>query len=88
MFKVKALLVAASLLFESIGLNGASAREGPHKGGLPFRGEFGRDFRGFGPVGNYGIIAPSPYYFDSLRCYLHQRVLTPKGWELVPIYVC
>jgi hypothetical protein len=35
MLKIRALLVATSLIFESIGLNGASARMGPPKGGCP-----------------------------------------------------
>jgi hypothetical protein len=46
------------------------------------------------PLPYYGLppyYGQAPYYGPPvypLRCYLHQRVRTPNGWQLVPVYVC
>lgn len=98
MLKIFAFLVVALPLTATVSQNVyAQGREASHlgaerpggeQGGPRLRREFGRNFYGFGPWAGYGTGGPPLFYGDSLRCYLHQRVLTPNGWTLVPIYVC
>jgi hypothetical protein len=48
---------------------------------------------GVPPPPDYGV-PPAPYYgvsrpgYDSLKCYLHRQVDTPKGPVLEPVYLC
>jgi hypothetical protein len=48
---------------------------------------------GVPPPPDYGVPA-APYYgvsrpgYDSLKCYLHRHVDTPKGPVLEPVYLC
>ena len=48
---------------------------------------------GVPPPPDYGV-PPAPYYgvsrpgYDSLKCYLHRQVDTPKGPVSEPVYLC